>query len=135
VLIPVQIYRRRLHGLNTLEHQPAKVAAMEGNWETRGNKPLVLFAMARRGERAQPTSRSAMPERRQPHPEARRRGCRAGPQRLHVGEHPPVAPVFFAFRTMVGVGMLMLLVSWAPPGRAVAAQVIRIPGSPGRWSA
>ncbi|MEL6746573.1 MAG: cytochrome ubiquinol oxidase subunit I, partial [Pseudomonadota bacterium] len=34
-----------MHGLNTLEHQPAKVAAMEGNWETRSNVPLVLFAL------------------------------------------------------------------------------------------
>ncbi len=43
VLIPVQIFVGDLHGLNTLEHQPAKVAAMEANWETRGNVPLVLF--------------------------------------------------------------------------------------------
>ncbi|MDX1743827.1 MAG: cytochrome ubiquinol oxidase subunit I [Ruegeria sp.] len=34
-----------LHGLNTLEHQPQKVAAMEGNWETKSNVPLVLFAI------------------------------------------------------------------------------------------
>ena len=45
VLIPVQIFAGDMHGLNTLEHQPAKVAAMEGNWETRGNVPLVLFAL------------------------------------------------------------------------------------------
>ncbi len=34
-----------MHGLNTLEHQPAKVAAMEGNWETGPNVPLLLFAL------------------------------------------------------------------------------------------
>jgi len=45
MLIPVQIFVGDLHGLNTLEHQPAKVAAMEGNWETQGNVPLLLFAM------------------------------------------------------------------------------------------
>jgi cytochrome d ubiquinol oxidase subunit I len=45
ILIPVQIAVGDLHGLNTLEHQPAKVAAMEGNWETRGHVPLVLFAI------------------------------------------------------------------------------------------
>ena len=45
VLIPLQILAGDLHGLNTLEHQPAKVAAMEGNWETGPNIPLVLFAI------------------------------------------------------------------------------------------
>jgi cytochrome bd-type quinol oxidase subunit 1 len=44
-LIPLQIFAGDMHGLNTLEHQPQKVAAMEGNWETRGNVPLVLFAL------------------------------------------------------------------------------------------
>ncbi len=44
-LIPVQIYAGDMHGLNTLEYQPAKVAAMEGNWETQGNVPLLLFAL------------------------------------------------------------------------------------------
>ncbi len=38
VLIPVQIFVGDMHGLNTLEHQPQKVAAMEGNWETRGKR-------------------------------------------------------------------------------------------------
>ncbi len=50
-LIPVQIFVGDLHGLNTLKHQPAKVAAMEGNWETRGNVPLVLFAIPNERER------------------------------------------------------------------------------------
>lgn len=50
-LIPAQIVVGDLHGLNTLEHQPAKVAAMEGNWETRGNVPLVLFAVPNQAER------------------------------------------------------------------------------------
>lgn len=45
VLIPIQIVVGDLHGLNTLEHQPAKVAAMEGLWETRAGAPLVLFGI------------------------------------------------------------------------------------------
>jgi cytochrome bd ubiquinol oxidase subunit I len=45
VLIPMQILAGDMHGLNTLEHQPQKVAAMEGNWETQGNVPLLLFAI------------------------------------------------------------------------------------------
>jgi len=46
VLIPIQIFAGDLHGLNTLEHQPAKVAAMEGHWETKSGAPLIVFAFA-----------------------------------------------------------------------------------------
>ncbi|MGE0719562.1 MAG: cytochrome ubiquinol oxidase subunit I, partial [Alphaproteobacteria bacterium] len=42
---PVQIAAGDLHGLNTLEHQPAKIAAMEGHWETRKGAPLILFGL------------------------------------------------------------------------------------------
>ncbi|HRJ12722.1 MAG TPA: cytochrome ubiquinol oxidase subunit I, partial [Alphaproteobacteria bacterium] len=45
ILIPIQIFVGDLHGLNTLEHQPQKVAAMEGLWETQKGAPLVLFGM------------------------------------------------------------------------------------------
>src|SRR5688572_28300577 len=44
LLIPIQVFVGDLHGLNTLEHQPAKVAAMEGLWQTQRGAPLVLFA-------------------------------------------------------------------------------------------
>ena len=44
VLIPLQILVGDLHGLNTLEHQPQKIAAMEGVWETERGAPLLLFA-------------------------------------------------------------------------------------------
>ncbi len=44
LLIPVQIFVGDQHGLNTLEHQPQKIAAMEANWKTGPNVPLVLFA-------------------------------------------------------------------------------------------
>ena len=43
LVAPVQIFAGDLHGLNTLEHQPAKVAAMEGHFETRRGAPLILF--------------------------------------------------------------------------------------------
>jgi cytochrome d ubiquinol oxidase subunit I len=45
LLIPVQILVGDFHGLNTKEYQPAKVAAMEGNWETGTGVPLILFAI------------------------------------------------------------------------------------------
>jgi len=44
LLIPLQILVGDLHGLNTLEHQPQKVAAMEGIWQTQRGAPLLLFA-------------------------------------------------------------------------------------------
>jgi len=114
-LIPVQIVVGDLHGLNTLEHQPAKVAAMEGNWETRGNVPLVLFALPNQAERrndfeiAIPNGASLILK----HEAAGVvPGLNEFVQPDGTVKHPPVAPVFFAFRIMVGVGMLMLLVSW-----------------------
>ena len=110
LLTPVQIFVGDLHGLNTLEHQPAKVAAMEANWETRGNVPLVLFALpdekarSNRFEIAVPNGASIILKH-----EAS--GVVPGLNDFQGG-HPPVAPVFWGFRIMVGIGVLMLLVSW-----------------------
>jgi len=110
VLIPLQILMGDLHGLNTLEHQPAKVAAMEANWETQGNVPLVLFAIP--DEQAR-TNHYAIEV---PNVASLILTHSADGELPGLndfkGEHPPVAPVFFAFRIMVGMGMLMLLVSW-----------------------
>ena len=103
---PTQLLLGDLHGLNTLEHQPAKVAAMEGNWETRGHVPLLLFAIpdeAARGNRFEigiPSGASLILR----HSAA---GEVPGLNDFR-GEHPPVAPVFYAFRVMVGTGMLMI---------------------------
>jgi cytochrome d ubiquinol oxidase subunit I len=116
LLIPVQIFVGDMHGLNTKEYQPAKVAAMEGVWETEKGAPLLLFAL--------------------PDQEARENHYEIGIPGLASfilthewdGEvkglnefvaddgtalHPRVAPVFWSFRVMVGTGMLMLVVSWA----------------------
>lgn len=111
VLIPIQIFAGDQHGLNTLEHQPAKIAAMEANWKTGPSVPLVLFALpdeqARENhyEIAIPNIASFILT----HDFA---GEVPGLDQFE-GNHPPVAPVFFAFRVMVGVGLLMLAVSWA----------------------
>jgi cytochrome bd ubiquinol oxidase subunit I len=111
ILIPVQIVVGDLHGLNTLEHQPAKIAAMEGNWEARGNAPLLLFAWPdeeRRENRFEIGIPNAASWILTHEPGGVVPGLNDFP-----GEHPPVAPVFFAFRIMVGTGLLMLVVSWA----------------------
>jgi cytochrome bd ubiquinol oxidase subunit I len=61
LLIPIQIYAGDMHGLNTLEHQPAKVAAMEGHWDSdKSPVPLILFALPNE-ETARTTSRSRSP--------------------------------------------------------------------------
>jgi cytochrome d ubiquinol oxidase subunit I len=130
--IPLQILAGDLHGLNTLEHQPAKVAAMEGNWETRGNVPLVLFAVPdgaareNRFEIAIPSGASLILTH---HLDGEVPGLNDFVAEDGTVLHPPVAPVFYAFRVMVGVGVLMLLVSWA-----VAWRLWRT-GEPGLWGA
>jgi cytochrome d ubiquinol oxidase subunit I len=106
VLAPTQLVVGDLHGLNTLEHQPAKVAAMEGNWETRGHVPLLLFGIPDEAARtnhfeiAIPSGASLILTHRAD-------GVVPGLNDF-VGKHPPVAPVFYAFRIMVGTGMLMI---------------------------
>jgi cytochrome bd ubiquinol oxidase subunit I len=115
VLIPLQILAGDMHGLNTLEHQPAKVAAMEGNWETQSRVPLLLFAIPDEDARTNhfeigiPALASIILKH---DPD----GVVPGLNDFVTAEgevmHPPVAPVFWSFRIMVGVGMLMLVASW-----------------------
>jgi len=108
--IPLQILAGDQHGLNTLEHQPAKIAAMEGVWETERGAPLLLFAI--------------------PDDKARENHLELKLPKLASliltheldgeikglndfrDQHPPALPLFFAFRVMVGVGVLMLATSW-----------------------
>jgi len=108
--IPLQILAGDQHGLNTLEHQPAKIAAMEGVWQTERGAPLLLFAI--------------------PDDKARENHLELKLPKLASliltheldgeikglndfrDQHPPALPLFFAFRVMVGVGVLMLATSW-----------------------
>jgi len=110
LLIPVQIFVGDMHGLNTLEHQPAKIAAMEGIWETERGAPLLLFAVPDAQERMNhfeigiPNMASVILKH---DVDGELKGIDA-----FGDKHPPVAPLFFGFRVMVGTGVLMLLVSW-----------------------
>jgi cytochrome d ubiquinol oxidase subunit I len=116
LLIPLQILAGDMHGLNTLEHQPAKVAAMEGNWETQGNVPLLLFALPDEEARTNhfeigiPSLASIILKH---DPAGEVPGLNDFVAEDGTVMHPPVAPVFWSFRIMVGVGMLMLAASWA----------------------
>nr|WP_240335392.1 cytochrome ubiquinol oxidase subunit I [Pseudotabrizicola algicola] len=115
VLIPAQIVMGDLHGLNTLEHQPAKVAAMEGNWNTGPNVPLILFAIpdeaarTNHAEIAIPNGASLILKH---SPSGVVPGLNDFVAEDGTVMHPPVAPVFWGFRVMVGTGMAMLALSW-----------------------
>ncbi len=110
VLIPLQIIAGDLHGLNTLKHQPAKLAAMEGIWETQRGAAAVLFAVPDSNLRKN-TYEVAIPKLASFYLTHEMDGLVRGVNSFN-GDHPPVAPVFYAFRIMVGMGMLMLAVSW-----------------------
>jgi cytochrome d ubiquinol oxidase subunit I len=111
IFVPIQIVLGDLHGGNTLDHQPIKLAAMEGLWETRSHVPMVLFALP---DEAAETNHAelAIPDVASLYLThdftTEVKGLKAAPP----GDRPPVAPVFFAFRAMVGLGILMLLVAW-----------------------
>ena len=109
LLAPVQIFVGDLHGLNTLKHQPAKIAALEGIWETERGAPLTLIGIP---DEAARTTHYALKVPKLgslilAHDwDGEIKGLAEFPN-----AHPPVAPVFYAFRVMVGVGTLMLLVA------------------------
>ncbi|MDB5801996.1 MAG: cytochrome ubiquinol oxidase subunit [Rhodocyclales bacterium] len=110
LLIPIQIFVGDLHGLNTLEHQPQKIAAIEAIWKTERGAPLLLFAMPsakdsnNRYALGIPGGASLILKH---DSKAEVRGLNEFPN-----AHPPVAPLFWAFRIMVGTGMAMLAASW-----------------------
>ncbi|RZI85895.1 MAG: cytochrome ubiquinol oxidase subunit I [Rubrivivax sp.] len=110
LLVPVQIMVGDAHGLNTLKHQPQKIAAMEGVWDTERRAPLLLFAWpdeqtrSNRFEVAVPGIASLILTHEL---DGEIKGLNE-----FKGAHPPVAPVFFGFRIMVGTGLLMLAFSW-----------------------
>ena len=115
VLMPIQILAGDMHGLNTLEHQPQKVAAMEGNWETQGNVPLLLFAIPdeeareNRFEIGIPSLASVILKH---DPNGVVPGLNDFVAEDGTVMHPPVNAVFWSFRVMVAMGMAMLVVSW-----------------------
>jgi cytochrome d ubiquinol oxidase subunit I len=108
LLIPVQIVLGDFHGLNTLKYQPQKIAAIEAIWETERGAPLVLFGFP--DEEARKTHLAVEVPKLASiilthDPDGELKGLNE-----FEGQHPPVAPVFWAFRIMVGIGMAMLAV-------------------------
>jgi cytochrome d ubiquinol oxidase subunit I len=107
VLVPLQFLLGDQHGLNTLKHQPAKLAAIEARWDTGRGVPLTLFAIP---DPTNEVNRFAI--------DVPRLGSLIlthsldgevkGLKSFRPEDRPPVAIPFFAFRIMVGIGGLML---------------------------
>ena len=110
IAAPLQIVAGDFHGLNTLQHQPQKIAALEAVWETERGAALRLFAWPSERERKN-RFEVAVPALGSWVLTHSGDGEVKGLNEFR-GEHPPVAPLFFAFRIMVGVGVLMLLSAW-----------------------
>jgi len=109
IVAPLQVLVGDLHGLNTLEHQPAKIAAMEGHYESKTGAPLILFGF--------PDSDTAEVKAAVEIPHlgslilthkwnGEIKGLDAWPRK----DWPNVPIVFFSFRIMLGLGMLMVAV-------------------------
>ncbi len=117
VLVPLQMVLGDLHGMNTLQYQPAKLAAIEGRYDTVRPAPLTLFGL--------PDDRAEMMRHAIEVPElgslilthswnGEIKGLKAWPR----DQRPPVAAPFFAFRIMVAIACLMLFV-------VIAGQIMR----------
>ena len=114
ILVPLQIFLGDQHGLNSFQYQPAKIAAVEGRWDTVSAAPLTLFAIP---DAKTESNRYAVEI---PYLGSLilthdARGNVRGLKEWPADERPPVAIPFFAFRIMVGIGLLMLalvVASW-----------------------
>lgn len=108
LVAPVQIFAGDQHGLNTLEHQPAKVMAMEGHYDSHpGGAPLILFGIPNSAEKrvdyaVEIPKASSLILKHDPNAPL------AGLDTVPDADEPPVGPVFWAFRIMVGLGFAMV---------------------------
>jgi cytochrome d ubiquinol oxidase subunit I len=137
IVAPLQLIIGDQHGLNTLAHQPLKIAAMEAHWNSSEPGELVLFAWP--DERTE-TNRFALTI---PHGASlvlthSWNGLFPGLTSVPPRDRPPVLPPFFAFRIMVGIGLLMIaagligVVLWWR-GRLFAARWFLVPAQHGWW--
>jgi cytochrome d ubiquinol oxidase subunit I len=120
LLVPLQMILGDQHGLNTLQYQPAKIAAIEGRYDTVQPAPLTLFGIP---DDAAAAMRYAIEI---PHLGSlivthSWNGAIKGLNEWPADQRPPVGPPFFAFRIMVGIAVIMLFM-------AAAGQVLRLRG-------
>jgi len=120
ILVPLQMFLGDQHGLNTLEHQPAKLAAIEGRYGTVQPTPLTLFGIP---DDAAATMRYPIeiPDLGSLILTHSWNGVIKGLKEWPADQRPPVGPPFFAFRLMVGIAFIMLFV-------VVVGQILRLRG-------
>jgi len=117
LVAPVQIFVGDQHGLNTLEHQPAKIAAMEGHFETRAGAPLILFGWPDM-EAEKTLFEVAIPQLGSLVLTHDWNGVVKGLKEWPKEDRPNATIIFWSFRIMVGIGVLMLgLGLWSLWGR------------------
>ena len=118
LVAPLQIVAGDMHGLNTLEHQPAKIAAMEGLFETRAGAPLLLFGMPDMQEERTKYA-VGIPKLGSLILTHDWNGTVLGLKEWPPAERPNAALLFWSFRVMVGIGVIMALVGlWSLALRA-----------------
>ncbi|WCT75745.1 cytochrome ubiquinol oxidase subunit I (plasmid) [Sphingomonas naphthae] len=128
IVAPVQIFAGDMHGLNTLEHQPAKVMAMEGHFQSHPDgAPLILFGIPNSAEKRIDYAVQI--------PKASSLILKHGPDAPLAGldtipddREPPVGVIFWSFRIMVGLGFAML-------GLGLLSVLARLRGSLYDWPA
>ncbi|HLF11987.1 MAG TPA: cytochrome ubiquinol oxidase subunit I, partial [Gammaproteobacteria bacterium] len=127
IVVPLQIVVGDLHGLNTQTHQPVKVAAMEAHWESQAGAPLILFAWPDQAEERN-RFELAIPKLGSLILKHDLNAAVTGLKEFSKADRPPVPWVFYSFRVMVGIGVLMLLIAW--PG---LVQLLRGKLTETRW--
>lgn len=119
ILAPLQIFIGDMHGLNTLKHQPAKLAAVEGHWETNTNEGMPLYLFGMPDMKAEETKYAVgIPNLGSLIMTHSLNGQVKGLKDFAPEDRPNSAVVFWSFRIMAGLGMLMILL-------AVAGLVLR----------
>jgi len=128
IVAPLQVLAGDMHGLNTLEHQPQKIAAMEGHWEARQQgAPLILFGIPD-DEAEETTARIELPNLGSLILTHEWDGVVEGLKAWPKDERPPSEIVFWSFRLMVGLGFAMV-------GLGLWSLLARLRGSLYHWSA
>jgi cytochrome d ubiquinol oxidase subunit I len=108
---PLQLLIGDQHGLNTLEHQPIKIAAIEAHWD--GSKPGALVLFAWPDEKTETNLfEIAIPKAGSLILTHSFDGLYPGLKSVAPAERPPLVPVFFAFRAMVGIGVIIIAAGW-----------------------
>ena len=112
LLGPLQLLLGDQHGLNTLQHQPAKIAAIEAHWDDDGPADLVLFALPDEAA-ARNRAEIAIPHLGSLILTHSWEGRFAGIKDFPRDQRPPVTSIFFAFRLMVAIGMALIAIGLA----------------------